>query len=71
MNGSEHKGMGQKAHFLKSIPLCVAHHLHGKNSIHGMGVKKWEQKYGSQEQMLERTQSRLANIFNGEVGKYQ
>jgi len=57
--GAEWRGMGQKASDFETIPLCCAHHQHSRNAIHLMGKKPWEQKYGSQRELLEATLSKL------------
>lgn len=40
----------------RTIPLCWDHHL-GPEGIDGkkMGKRKWEEKYGSEEELLEKT----------------
>ena len=50
-------GMGQKSR--EAIPLCWEHHQ-GKEGIH-TNTKKWEAKYGTQEQLLEETK-KLLNV---------
>ena len=50
--GVKYSGMGQKAPDEKTIPLCVEHHR-GKHGIHQIGMKEWEQLYGTQEYWLE------------------
>jgi Recombination enhancement, RecA-dependent nuclease len=43
------------------IPLCTYHHRGSNTSIHGMGRKRFEQKYGiTEEQLLEKTESLIA-----------
>jgi len=51
--------MGHKAKDEEVIPLCEAHHQHSRNAIHLMGKKPWEQKYGSQRELLEATLAQL------------
>lgn len=53
--GVERRCMGQKAKDEEVIPLCSNHHQHSRNAIHLMGKKAWEQKYGSQRELLEAT----------------
>jgi len=57
--GVEWRGMGHKAKDEEVIPLCEAHHQHSRNAIHLMGKKPWEQKYGSQRELLEATLAQL------------
>jgi hypothetical protein len=57
--GIEWRGMSQKAKDEEVIPLCEAHHQHSRNAIHLMGRKPWEQKYGSQRELLEATLAKL------------
>lgn len=42
-------GMGKKSD--KFIPLCHYHHQ-GNEGIHHIGTKTWENKFGSQEELL-------------------
>jgi hypothetical protein len=55
-------GMGMKSHWSKAIPLCPMHHQHGGYGIalHA-GQKAFEEKYGTEEELLEDT-SRCLNI---------
>jgi hypothetical protein len=51
--------MSQKAKDDEVIPLCENHHQRSCNAIHLMGKKPWEQKYGSQRELLEATRHQL------------
>jgi hypothetical protein len=51
--------MGQKSSDMETIPLCDFHHQHSRNAIHLMGKKPWEQKYGSQRDLLEATLAQI------------
>lgn len=54
--GIEWRGMSQKAPNNCTIPLCHSgHHQFGKNAIHQMGKRPWEEKYGSQKDLLDLT----------------
>ena len=45
--------MGRKSNSLThALPLCHEHHQ-GSQGIHHLGNKVWEEKYGSQEELLE------------------
>jgi len=50
--GVKYSGMGQKADDKYTIPLCVEHHR-GKQGIHHIGIKTWEDAYGTQAYHLE------------------
>ena len=47
------QGAGQRAPHKNTLPLCPQHHLHGGFgvAIHA-GQKTWEQKYGTEEELL-------------------
>ena len=46
-------GMGRKSNSLThTLPLCHEHHQ-GSEGIHHLGNKVWEEKYGSQEELLQ------------------
>ena len=53
-------GMGRKAPYQKTIPLCPDHHRNGgpKIAIHS-GVKTWEAIFGTQEKLLERVNEEI------------
>lgn len=46
-------GMSQKSPFNKAIPLCPNHHQHGGYGValHA-GVKEFEKRYGTEEDLL-------------------
>lgn len=48
-------GMSQRANDFETIPLCKAHHQYGPEAIHSMGTKAWRAKYGSELELLART----------------
>lgn len=43
-----------------SYPLCWGHHITGPNSITEMGINGWVEKYGSEEEFIDRTIRELA-----------
>ena len=47
-------GLGQRAHYSKTIPLCPPHHTDGGYgvAIHA-GKEAWERKYGTEQELLE------------------
>lgn len=49
-----HAGMGMKCHWSQAIPLCPLHHQHGGYGIalHA-GQKAFEERYGTEEELLE------------------
>lgn len=55
--------MGGGRNHMKGIPLCWPHHL-GPEGIDGkrMGKRVWEAKYGTEEELLEITNTMLAGI---------
>jgi len=55
-------GMGLRSNNLDSIPLCPSHHNMGDfgECVHN-GTKTFEENYGTQEELLEKTR-RLLNV---------
>ena len=53
-------GMGRRKNHMHTISLCWMHHL-GAEGIDGkkMGKRVWEQKYGSERELLALTAERL------------
>lgn len=53
-------GMGKRASHFDTIPLCPYHHRQGPHgeAVHN-GTKTFEAKYGTQEEMLEKTRRLL------------
>jgi hypothetical protein len=56
--GYKHRGLSQRAPDDKTIPLCLNHHT-GQDGIHKMGMRPWEEKYGTQEYLLEVTNIKI------------
>lgn len=53
-------GMGLKADHKFVLPLCPFHHrLGGKGEAIHAGRKSWEEKFGSEQKLLEQVQSLL------------
>lgn len=48
---------GRKNHMLV-LPLCYNHHQ-GKEGIHTMGRKPWQEKFGTEDELLDRVQKQL------------
>jgi hypothetical protein len=57
-------GMAQRSHYLLAIPLCPLHHTNGGHGValHA-GQKTFEQKYGTESELLEHT----IKILRGEI----
>ena len=53
-------GMGQKSHWSLAIPLCPNHHQHGGYGValHA-GQKSFEEKYGTESELLAQVLSLL------------
>jgi hypothetical protein len=53
-------GMGQRASHYDTIPLCPCHHRQGPVgvAIHS-GKRTWEQRHGTELELLERTRELL------------
>ena len=53
-------GMGQRADNYTCVPLCPAHHRTGGHgvAIHA-GKRTWEQRHGTELELLERTRTLL------------
>ena len=52
--GYKYSSLSKKADDSNTIPLCVEHHRGGQG-IHHMGMRAWEEVYGSQEKLLNKT----------------
>lgn len=54
------QGMGQRASHFDAIPLCHTHHRTGGHgvAIHA-GQKTWEEKYGTERELLEQVKKLL------------
>jgi len=46
-------GAGGRKNELKVLPLCHFHHQ-GREGIHTLGRKAWQQKYWSEDELLEK-----------------
>ncbi len=49
--GYKYSSLGKKADDHNTIPLCVEHHR-GSQGIHHLGMRAWEEAYGTQEYHL-------------------
>jgi len=49
------RGFGGRASHYEVLPLCVRHHDGGEHgvAVHA-GVKTWEEKFGTQKELLEK-----------------
>lgn len=68
ITGIVHRGLGSKSHWTQVIPLCVNHHRAGKYAVHG-GVKTFEERYGTQEELLAKVLLDLKLKFLTERGR--
>jgi hypothetical protein len=57
------QGMGQRASHFDTIPLCHHHHQ-GAEGIHTLGTRTWQEKYGSERELLEKTKLILREKHN-------
>lgn len=66
LTGPKYRGMGQKADDRNTIPLCPPHHQNGGHgvAIHA-GLKAFEAKFGTQDELLAKT-NRLLGIETNE-----
>lgn len=57
-------GAGQRSNHYRAIPLCPYHHRTGGhgNAIHA-GQKTFEKKFGTEEELLEKTEKALNGEF--------
>lgn len=46
-------GMGGRKNHDRVIPLCYCHHQ-GEDGIHTIGRKKWQAKYGTEQELFEK-----------------
>jgi len=60
--GYKYSSLGKKAIDQNTIPLCVDHHR-GSQGIHHLGMRVWEEVYGTQEYHL--------NLINKKVKLYE
>ena len=58
-----HAGMGMKSHWSQAIPLCPNHHQHGGHGValHA-GQLAFEERFGSEEELLEQVTKKLGAI---------
>ena len=56
--GHHFKGLSQRASHYETIPLCHAHHQ-GEFGIHAIGMRVWEDQYGSQVDLLSQVLSEV------------
>jgi hypothetical protein len=61
LKGLKYASLGKKATDEHTIPLCYHHHQ-GIHGIHTIGMRAWEQSYGTQEELLRYTNDLLEQI---------
>jgi hypothetical protein len=54
-------GMALRSSHFDTIPLCYFHHQ-GKGGIHTIGRRTWEQKNGTEEELLQKVRHLLGEI---------
>jgi len=64
--GHKYKGMGMKADDIYTIGLCPEHHR-GNQGIHHLGMRIWEDIYGSQDYHLTRVEKFIEKNFTYEL----
>ena len=64
MTGIRYRSTGKKASDENVIGLCHHHHQ-GAEGIHTLGMRPWQDKFGTQEALLEYTNSLLGETRNG------
>ena len=59
-------GIGKKASDALTIPLCSKHHARGNrgDAIHETPLRQWESVFGTQEELLEKTNKKLKLIVD-------
>ena len=57
--GYKYSSLGKKADDINTIPLCVEHHR-GTQGIHHLGMRAWEEVYGTQSYYLDVINSSLS-----------
>jgi hypothetical protein len=55
-------GLGLKASDRLTIALCEYHHNKSINAIHNIPLWLWEEKFGTQEELIELTSKLLQNL---------
>ena len=56
--GHQYRGLSQRASHQQTIPLCHFHHQ-GQQGIHTIGMRIWEQQFGTQTELLEQVNQEL------------
>ena len=56
--GYKYSSLSKKADDKNTIALCVEHHRGGQG-IHALGMRAWEEVYGTQEYLLDKTNKEL------------
>jgi hypothetical protein len=59
-----HVGMGQRQNPYLIIPLAAEFHVGNHGIDYGMGVKTWEETFGTQEDFLDVVSGLLRTRFN-------
>lgn len=68
-HNTKHTGFGQRNNHDQVMPLCFEHHydLH-----HGIGIPKWEEKYGDQDDLVKQVKLRVyADILQNDYPEFE
>lgn len=55
-------GVGQRSGDHETISLCSEHHRCGPESIHTLGTREWERRFGTQRSWLEKVVMLLQSL---------
>lgn len=55
-------GMGGRKDHDKVIPICQFHHQ-GAQGIHTIGRKKWQELYGTEQELIEKTNRMIDDVL--------
>jgi hypothetical protein len=54
------QGAGQRASHFSVLPLCADHHQNGGHGVaFHAGKKTWQERYGTEQELLERVKEKL------------
>ncbi len=55
-------GLGLKVSDLLTMAICENHHTKGPEAIHNMVLSEWEEKYFTQDDLIEMTNKMIENL---------
>lgn len=56
-------GLGKKASDRLTMALCENHHTRGSDGIHNMPLAKWQDKFFTQDELIQFTNEELINLI--------